>query len=218
MNEIVETLLLTGDKFMTEMSLEQLGFTYSACGPFSKSKERIQKFIQTRNTNYIYNNDLDKACFQHDMVYGKYKDSTKRTESDKVLRDKAFKIANNPKYDGYETGLASMVYKFIDKKSTGINIKSTSNQQLADELHKSIITKFKIRKVNSSFKYNIWGVDLADMQLISKYNKGIKSSLSLINIFSTYVSVVPLKIKKGISITNAFQSILIWVERNNSKP
>ena len=218
MNEIVETLLLTGDKFMTEMSLEQLGFTYSACGPFSKSKERIQKFIQTRNTNYIYNNDLDKACFQHDMVYGKYKDSTKRTESDKVLRDKAFKIANNPKYDGYETGLASMVYKFIDKKSTGINIKSTSNQQLADELHKSIITKFKIRKVNSSFKYNIWGVDLADMQLISKYNKGIKSSLSLINIFSTYVSVVPLKIKKGISITNASQSILIWVERNNSKP
>ena len=96
MNEIVNTFLLTGDKSMPEMHLKHLDVTYSACGPFTKNKERIQKFMQKGNTNYIYKNDLDKACFQHDIAYGKYKDLTKRTESDKVLRDKALKIASNP--------------------------------------------------------------------------------------------------------------------------
>ena len=69
--------------------------------------------MQTGNTNYIYRNDLDKACFQHDMAYNKYKDVVKRPVPDKVLKDKSFKIAGNPKYDGYERGLASMVYKFF---------------------------------------------------------------------------------------------------------
>ena len=83
---------------------------------------RIQKFMQTGNTKYIYKNDLDKACFQHDGAYGKYKDLTKRAQSDKVLKDKAFKTANDPKYDGYQRGLASMVCKFSDKKSAGRGI------------------------------------------------------------------------------------------------
>ena len=111
MNEIINKFLLSGDKFMPEMHLRQPGFTYSACGPFTKNKERIKKFIQTGNTDFIYKNKLDKACFQHDMAYGKSKDLVKRTQSDTVLRDKAFKIASNPKYDGYQRGLASMVYK-----------------------------------------------------------------------------------------------------------
>ena len=97
---------------MPEMHLKQPGFTYSACGPFTKNKQRIQKFMQTGDTNYIYKNELDKACFQHDMVYGKYKDLKKSTQSDKGLRDKAFEIASNPKYDRYQRGLASMVYTF----------------------------------------------------------------------------------------------------------
>ena len=109
MNEIVNKFLLAGDKFMPEMNLKQPGFTYSACGPFTKNKERIQKFMETGDTNYIYKNELDKACFQHDMAYGDSKDLSKRTASDKVLRDKAFNIAKNPKYDGYQRGLASMV-------------------------------------------------------------------------------------------------------------
>ena len=79
MNKIVNRFLLVGDKFMTEMHLKQPVFTYSACGPFIKNKERIEKFIQTGNTDFIYRNDLDKACFQHDMAYGKSKDLTKRT-------------------------------------------------------------------------------------------------------------------------------------------
>ena len=116
MSETVHKCLLAGDKFMLEMHLRQPGFTYSACGPFTKNKERIQKFMRTGDTNYIYKNDLDKACFQHDVACGKYKNLAKRTESDQVLRDKAFKIASNPKYNGYERGLASMVYKFFDKK------------------------------------------------------------------------------------------------------
>ena len=110
---------------------------------------------------------MDKARFQHDMAYGKYKDLEKKTQSDKVLKDKAFAIANDPKYDGYQRGLASMVYKFFDTKSKGSGIKNEikENQQLANELHKPIIRKFKNRKVCSSFKDNIWGIDLSDMQL-----------------------------------------------------
>ena len=98
MNEIVNKLLLVGDKFMHEMHLKQSGFTYSTCGPFTKNKKRIEKFMQTGNTNFIYKNKLDKACFQHDKTYGKTKDLAKRTQSDKVLKDKAFKIASDSKY------------------------------------------------------------------------------------------------------------------------
>ena len=98
------------------------------------------------------------------MAYGKSKDLVKITQSDKVLRDKTFKIASNPKYDGYQRGLASMLYKFFDKKSKGSGITNESNYQLANELHKPIIRRLKKRKVYSSFKDNIWGVDLADMQ------------------------------------------------------
>ena len=142
----------------------------------------------------------------------------RRTQSDIVLKNKAFKIANDPKYNGYERGLASMVYKFFDKKSKG------SGSQLANELHKPIIRKFKKRKVYYSFKDNIWGVDLADMQLISKYNKGIKYLLCVIDLFSKYAWVVTLKDKKGATITNAFQKVLnsskrkpneIWVDHDS---
>ena len=89
------------------------GFTYSTCGPFTKSKKKkkIEKFMQTGNTDFIYRNELDKACFQHDMAYGKTKDLAKRTQSEKGLRDEAFKIASDPKYNGYQRGLALMVYK-----------------------------------------------------------------------------------------------------------
>ena len=92
----------------------------------------------TGDANYIYRNELGKACFQHDMVYGDFKDLKRRTQSDKVLKDKVFAIASNPKYDGYQRGLASMVYKFFDKKSKGAGIKKEikENQKLANELHK----------------------------------------------------------------------------------
>ena len=96
MNEIVNNFLLVGDNFIPEIHLKQPGFTYSACGPFTENKGRIEKFMQTGNTNFIHKNELDKACFQHDMAYGKTKDLVKRTQSDKVLKDKAFKIANDP--------------------------------------------------------------------------------------------------------------------------
>ena len=117
MNDIVNKFLLVGDKFMAEMHLNQRGLTYSACGPFTKNKERLQKFKETGDTSYIYKNEPDKACFQHHMAYGDFKDLAGRTASDKVFRDKAFNIAKNPKYDGYQRRLASMVYKFFDKKA-----------------------------------------------------------------------------------------------------
>ena len=205
MNEIINKFLLAGDKFMPEMHLKQPEFTYSTCGLFTKNKERIKKFMQTGNTAFIYKNELDKACFQHDMAYGKSKDLEKRNQLDKVLRDKAFNIASDPKYDGYQRSLASMVYKFFDKKPGGTCITNEPNYPLEEELHKPIIRKFKKRKVYSSFRDNIWGVDLADMQSLSKYNKGIKYLLCAIDLFSKYAWVVPIKDKKGISIVNGFK-------------
>ena len=134
MNEIVNKFLLPGDKLMPEMHLKQLGFTYSACGPFTKNKERIQQFKETGDTKHIYKNELDKAYFQHDMPYGDFKDLTRRTASGKVLRDKAFNIAKNPQYDEYQRGFASMVDKFFDKKSAGTgvanNTKSTISRRI----------------------------------------------------------------------------------------
>ena len=192
MNEIVNKFLLVGDKFIPKMHLKQTEFTYSACDPFTRNKERIEKFMATGNTNFIYKNELDKACFQHDMAYGKSKDLAKRTQSDKVLKDEAFKTASDPKYDGYQRGLASMVYNFFNTKSSrsGVN---EPNLQLVNELHKQIIRKFNKRKVYSSFRDNIRGIDLADMQPLSKYNKGIKYLLCSIDLFSKYAWVVPLK-------------------------
>ena len=149
MNETVNKLLLTGDKFLLEMLLKQPGFTYSACGLFTKNKEKILKFMLTGNTNYIYKTDLDKAYFQHDMAYGENKDLTKRTQLEKVLRDKPFKIASNPKYDAYQSGLTSMVYEIFDKnakvsavRSSDLQIFKLSNQKLSDKLHESITRTF----------------------------------------------------------------------------
>ena len=87
---------------MPEMHLKQPGFTYSACGPFTKNKKRIQKFKETGDTSYIYKNELDKTYFQHYMAYGDFKDLARRTASDRILRDKGFNIAKNPKYSGYQ--------------------------------------------------------------------------------------------------------------------
>ena len=149
------------------------------------------------------------------MAYGDFKHLSKRTAADKVLRDKAFKIASDQKYDGYQRGLASVVYKFFDKNSQGSGLASNKeNIQLADELHKPIIIKFKKRKVHLSFRGNIWGVDLADMQLLSKFNKGFRFLLCVIDIFSKYAWIIPLKDKKSISIINAFQKILEEYNRN----
>ena len=161
------------------------------------------------------------------MAYGDLKNIKRRTASDKILRDKAFDIAKNPKYDRYQRGFVSMVYKFFDKKSAGSGIANNDikqNLQLAKELHKPIIRKFKKRKVYSGFRDNIWGAHLADMQLISKFNKGFRFLLCVIDIFSKYAWVVPLKGKKGVSIVDAFEKILddskripnkIWVDKGS---
>ena len=128
---------------MSELHLKQPGFTYSACGPFPRNKERIEKFMQTGNTDFIYRNELDKACFQHDMAYGKSKDLAKRTQSDRILRDKVFKIASDPKYNGYQRGLTSMVYKFFDKTSSESGIATELNYHLANERQRQIIRKLR---------------------------------------------------------------------------
>ena len=134
------------------------------------------------------------------------KTKKKQKQSDRILKDKAFEI-NNPKYGGYQRGSASMVYKFFDKKSKGTGIKNEikQNQQLANELQKPVIRKSKKTKVYSSFKENIWGIDLADMQLISKYDKEIRYLLSAIDLFSKYAFVVPLKDKMELLLLMHFR-------------
>ena len=230
MNSVINKFLLVGYKFMSEMHLRQPRFVYSACGPFTRYKERIKEFKRTGDTRYIYRNELDKACFQYDSADADHKNLINRTEADNVLKDKAYDITSNPKYDGYQRGLASMVYKFFDKKSTAgpsslertgsgfkklKNTTKPSSSILADERHKPIIRKFNKRKVYSQFKDNIWGVDLADMQSLSRKNKGIKYLLCAIDLYSKYAFVIPLKDKKGISIVNAFNKI---IKQSNRKP
>ena len=139
------------------MHLRQSGFTYSACGSLTKNKERMQNFKETGDSQYIYQKRLDKACFQHDMTYGDFKDLTRRTASDNTLRDEAFNILKNPKYDRYQRWFALSFYKCCDKKSTSLVDKSVSNgaikneimsnEESAEELHKSVIRRFKKRKV-----------------------------------------------------------------------
>ena len=147
MNNLINKFLLVGDKFMPEIHLRQPQFTYSACGPFTRHEERIQKFKETGDTNYVFKNELDKACFVHDAAYSDSKDLTKRTTADKNLKNRAFDIAKDPKYDGYQRGLASMVYKFFDSKVSGIGAKLIpENEQLANELHKPVIINLKKEK------------------------------------------------------------------------
>ena len=239
MNNVINKFLLAGDKFMPEMHFRQPQFVYSACGPFTRHKERIKEFKRTGDTRLLYRNELDKACFKHDAAYTKYKDVENRLISDQKLKNSAYDIASNPKYDGYQRGLASMVYKFFGSKVAPLDKKTLSgkgnakhtakpsslersslertenNKILAEELHKPVIKKNNKRKVYPQFKDNIWGVDLADMQSLSKKNKGIKYILCAIDLYSKYAFVIPLKDKKGISIVNAFNKI---IKQSNRKP
>ena len=229
-NSIINKCLLAGDKFMPELHLvDPIVKKYRACGQFTKHTQRIQDFLNTGKLSYIYKNLFSKKLVFNTIWYIINLKIQRKEHNQTVLKNKAFKIASNPKYNGYERGLASMVYKFFDKKSKGSGLKENQgrflqNSQLANELHKPIIRKFKKRKVYSSFKDNIWGVDLAEMQLISKHNKGIRYLLCVINLFSKYAWVVPLKDKKGANIVNAFQSIFkksdgkpkkIWVDQGS---
>ena len=133
-----------------------------------KKNERIKTFKEAGDWQCIYQNELDKACFQHNVAYRDFKDLTSGTDSDKMLRFKAFISTKNLKYDVCQRGLASVVYKFFHKEYANSSIKNEVifNKKLAEELHKPIIRNFKKIKVHSTF------IDLADMQLISKFDKG----------------------------------------------
>ena len=155
------------------MNLRRSGFAHSAYGPFIENKERIQKYKETCDSGYIYQNEPDRACFQYDMAYGDFKNLTRITVSDKKFCNEIFNIAKNPKYDRYQWGLALMSYKFFDKRTSGSGIKnqnmsdqhpsnvgrvamvSERMQQLVKKLWKPIIKKFKRRKVRSPFIDNI---------------------------------------------------------------
>ena len=167
-------------------------------GHLLKANKEFKKYKETGAIRYIYQNELDKACFQHDMAFGDFKDLPKRTAVDKILPNKIFNIAKNPKYDRYQRGLALMVF---DKKTAGGAVKNDimQNKELAEELHKPIIRKLEKQKVHSSFIDNIWGADLI---------KEFVFYCMFYYLYSKYAWVIPVKDKKAITITNAFQNFL----------
>ena len=142
MNEIVNNVLLSGDKFIPENHLRQPGFTHSDSVPITKNKERIQKFKETGDSRYISQKEL----------------ALKNSLLSKIFYDKAFNIIIHPKYEGYQRGLASMISQFFDKKALGSGIKNEniSNNELPEELHKPILRKFKKRILQSAFLQNVW--------------------------------------------------------------
>ena len=169
-NKIFNKFLLAGDKFMPEMYLRQLGFAYSASGPFTKNKGRIQKFKETGYSRYIQQNELGKACFWQDMAFGNFKDLNRKTASDKILRDKSFNIATNMKNDGYQCGLASMVYNVFEKnlRGSGSGIKcalSGLRRFLAIESHLKMMKMFFIspQKLFSFSNYLSFSLDFLVM-------------------------------------------------------
>ena len=189
---------------MPEMHLRQRVFVF--VNHLQKTKQEYKNLKKQGIHSKIIKKKLHKACFQHDMAYWDLKDLTRRTAFDEILHDKAFYIAKNLKYVGYQRRLASMVYTFFDKKTSGGTVKkeNISNKELAEALHKPIIGKFKKQKVHSLFIDNILGADLADMQLISKFKKGFRF-LYVTDIYNKYAWVISFKDKKGITINNAFQ-------------
>ena len=209
MNKIFNNFLLTGDQFLPELHLKQPGFTYSACGSFTKHRKIILKFRETGNLKNLNRNELDKACFAHDTAHSNSKDFTKRTISDKILKDRAFEIARNCGYDGYQQALASMVYKFFGKKAgSGIIV----NEQLVKELHKAIIKKFKRRKVCAKFKDNILAPDLVEIGSFFYKNKKVKYLSYVIDVFTKYAGV---KLLKDRTVLHTFIEI---VNESNHKP
>ena len=139
-------------------------------------------FKETGDSRYMHWKELNKACFQHDMAYGDFKDLIRRRASDKILRDKVFSIAENSKHDGLQMGFTLVFYKVFDKITFGSSIKteSISNKELAEAWHKQVISKFQKRKVHSSFTENNWCADLANTQLINEFNKEFRFLLCVI--------------------------------------
>ena len=154
MNEVVNKLLLAGDKYLPEIHLKQPWFTDNACGSFTKNKEWIQKFKETRDTNYIYKNELHKACFQHDIVFGDFKDLARRTASDKVLRNKAFNIAKNP---------TCLAWSIIATSHLGLIWVETSRTTLRQ--HHDVAT--------GTWKGGIYRRRLCDVSLVRRFNQPI---------------------------------------------
>ena len=202
---------MTEDKVMPEFNLKQQRFIYSACGPFTKHCERIQKFRETGDLQHLFKNELDIACLAHDAPYSDSKELAKTTISDKILKIRAYEIARNPGYYGHERALAIIVYKFFDKKTgSGISV----NEQLAEVLPKAVTKKFTRRKVYPIFKDNMWAADLADMRSLSSKNKNVKYFLCVLDVFTKYAWVKPLKDKKRRTVVNLI--LLIWINKYNN--
>ena len=181
-----------------------------------KTKKEYKSLKKQDIRNILSKNKLHKAFFQHDKACGDFKDLTRRTASDKILRDKVLNVAKNPKYDGCQRGFASLIYKIFDKKSSGGGIKSkiVSNKELWEELHKPFLEKFEKKQVLLTFIDNIWGSDFVEIQLRRKCNEGIFFSVCVLLIFS--VKSHGLFLSK-VTITNAFQKTLKESNRKTNK-
>jgi transposase InsO family protein len=177
---------------------------YSACGPGTKHKDRIENYIKTGDTSHIFKNDLDKFCFYHDSSYDKYKDVPNRQIADKKLMDGAYEIVSDQSRNGYERMLASMIYKFFEKKiQLGQGIQ---DDILVEELHKPIRHNFQRRKVVAHKAHQIWACDLVDMTSVYT-DSGYRYILNVVDCFSKYAWSIPLKSKKTEELIEAFKRL-----------
>jgi hypothetical protein len=179
---------------------------YAACGPGSKTQERLDQYIKTGDTNHIFKNELDKACLYHDVAYGSNKDVPSRHIADKELMDRAIAIASDKTKNGYERALSSLLYKFFEKKiKMGQGIQS-DNAVLADELHHPIRHNYPRRKVKATNVDEIWACDLVDMTEVNADN-GYRYILNIVDCFSKYAWSVPLKSKRTEELVEAFRTL-----------
>ena len=201
MNKIINKVLLAGDKFFEELYLRQPSYTCSACGTITKHRKRIQNFKVAGDLKPIYKSELD-TFFTDDEAYRN--DLTKRTTSHKILKGKAYEVAINPKYDANQRGLASMMYKIVDKK---IRLRASVNEELAQELYKLMIQILERRKIYSRFKYISWAADLAEMGSLFSLNRGVNNLLVIIDVFIKHTWGKPLEDKTGKTVLHGFVEI-----------
>ena len=178
---------------LTELHLKQLRFTHSACDSFTENKERIKKFIQSGNANFIYRNELHKACFHKIWLMVNLKIQQKELNQTKFREIKHLKLPTIQNMMNTKDDQLRWFTSFFNEKSSGNGVGVKTNYQLANEPHREIIKTFKRRRVYSPLRDGLCGLDVADMQSLNKYNKRIKYLLCAIDLFSKYAQVVPLK-------------------------
>ena len=205
------------DTLTPEMCLRQTGFMYSTCRPLKNNKAGIQRFKKTEDIRYTYHSGSDNVCFQHDLAYGAHKYLPRKLNFNKKSVIENFQLIVILSIMHINQKLPQLSINFMTKNLETVSINISDDQHLPNELCRLITGKFNTHRIYSCFVDIVWSPDLADMQLIRKYNKGVRSLLCDIETCRKYPWVALLKDKKGIKVTNNFQKFLDESDRKPNK-